>query len=110
MAAMVIAVMLGLLASTFLASARGRTASLWDAIIMLPLATSAVTLGFGYIITATFIVAIVRGSPEIRNFEPFVWLVVGLAATPSVAAWTLLARRWGVVCAYRFFLNKSNRH
>ena len=44
--------------------------------------------------------AIVRGSPEIRNFEPFVWLVVGLAAIPSVAAWTLLARRWGVVQAF----------
>jgi thiamine transport system permease protein len=51
LAAMTIAVILGVLASTFLASARGRGSSLWDAIIMLPLATSAVTLGFGYIIT-----------------------------------------------------------
>ena len=51
LAAMVIAVILGLLASTFLASARGRGTSFWDAVIMLPLATSAVTLGFGYIIT-----------------------------------------------------------
>lgn len=49
--AMIIAVLLGLLASTFLASARSRGTSLWDAIIMLPLSTSAVTLGFGYIIT-----------------------------------------------------------
>jgi thiamine transport system permease protein len=51
LAAMTLAVILGLLASTFLASARGRGSSFWDAIIMLPLATSAVTLGFGYIIT-----------------------------------------------------------
>ncbi|MGB3211702.1 MAG: iron ABC transporter permease [Desulforhopalus sp.] len=51
LAAMTIAVILGLLASTFLVSARGRTSSFWDALIMLPLATSAVTLGFGYIIT-----------------------------------------------------------
>jgi len=51
LAAMAFAVILGLLASTFLASARGRGSSFWDAIIMLPLATSAVTLGFGYIIT-----------------------------------------------------------
>jgi thiamine transport system permease protein len=55
LAAMTIAVILGLLASTFLASARERgsssSSSFWDAIIMLPLATSAVTLGFGYIIT-----------------------------------------------------------
>ncbi len=51
LAAMTVAVILGLLASTFLASTRGRGSSFWDAIIMLPLATSAVTLGFGYIIT-----------------------------------------------------------
>jgi thiamine transport system permease protein len=53
LAAMTIAVILGVLASTFLASAqeRGSSSSIWDAIIMLPLATSAVTLGFGYIIT-----------------------------------------------------------
>jgi thiamine transport system permease protein len=55
LAAMAIAVILGLLASTFLASAREQgsssSSSFWDAIIMLPLATSAVTLGFGYIIT-----------------------------------------------------------
>ena len=54
LAAMTLAVILGLLASTFLASTREQGSagsSLWDAIIMLPLATSAVTLGFGYIIT-----------------------------------------------------------
>jgi thiamine transport system permease protein len=49
--AMCLSVVLGLSASTYLASARGRNATLWDAIIMLPLATSAVTLGFGYIVT-----------------------------------------------------------
>ncbi len=51
LAAMSLAVLLGLLASTFLASAKGRGSSFWDAVIMLPLATSAVTLGFGYIIS-----------------------------------------------------------
>ena len=50
-AAMFLSVVLGLSASTYLASARGRNATLWDAVIMLPLATSAVTLGFGYIVT-----------------------------------------------------------
>ncbi len=49
--AMCLSVVLGLSASTYLASARGRNATFWDAIIMLPLATSAVTLGFGYIVT-----------------------------------------------------------
>jgi len=49
--AMCLSVVLGLFASSYLASARGRSAGFWDAIIMLPLATSAVTLGFGYIVT-----------------------------------------------------------
>jgi len=62
--AMVLAVSLGVMASSFLASDRGGKAydvrfqglrgsstTVWDALIMLPLATSAVTLGFGYIIT-----------------------------------------------------------
>lgn len=56
--------------------------------------------GFGYVITATFIVAIVRSSSEIRIMEPYVWLVVGLAAIPSVAGWTMLARRYGVTRAF----------
>ncbi len=51
LAAMVAAVALGLSAALFLASARGRSTAFWDAVIMLPLATSAVTLGFGYIIS-----------------------------------------------------------
>ncbi|MFH0785313.1 MAG: iron ABC transporter permease [Pseudomonadota bacterium] len=51
LAAMVAAVILGLAAAVFLASSRGKAASFWDAVIMLPLATSAVTLGFGYIIS-----------------------------------------------------------
>lgn len=51
LAAMTLALTLGLLAATFLASSKGRAASFWDALLMLPLATSAVTLGFGYIVT-----------------------------------------------------------
>jgi thiamine transport system permease protein len=51
LATMVLAALLGLLASTFLASSKTKGVSFWDALIMLPLATSAVTLGFGYVIT-----------------------------------------------------------
>ncbi len=50
-AAMILALVMGLLASIFLASSKKNSSSFWDAFIMLPLATSAVTLGFGYIIT-----------------------------------------------------------
>jgi len=53
--------------------------------------------GFGYVITATFIVAIVRSTPSIAPLEPAIWVVVGLAAAPSVILWTWLARRFGIV-------------
>ena len=56
--------------------------------------------GFGYIVTATFLVAIVRDARYDRAFEPVVWLVVGLTAAPSVAVWTWAARRVGIGRAF----------
>ena len=56
--------------------------------------------GVGYVVTATFLVAIVRGSPEVAHLEPVVWLAVGLSTIPSVALWTALGRRLGVYPAY----------
>lgn len=74
----------------------GSGARLW------PLVTAYGLFGFGYIITATFIVAIVRAAPrgggaDLAAIEPLVWLVVGLAAVPSVALWTALGRRYGIL-------------
>lgn len=56
--------------------------------------------GFGYVITATFLVAIVRETPAIRALEPVIWIVVGLAAAPSVMAWTWIGRRFGTSTAF----------
>lgn len=56
--------------------------------------------GFGYVITGTFLVAIVRGSPAIRSLEPLVWIVVGMAGLPSVVFWTGVGERIGIVRAF----------
>jgi MFS family permease len=56
--------------------------------------------GFGYVITATFLVAIMRGRPELHPYEPVAWLAVGLAAVPSVSLWLAVARRLGLERGY----------
>jgi predicted MFS family arabinose efflux permease len=56
--------------------------------------------GFGYVITATFLVQLVRTSPEIAPLEPFIWVIVGLAGMPSVAIWAAIGRRIGVGHGY----------
>ena len=56
--------------------------------------------GFGYIITATFLVTIVRLTDEVRALEPWVWILFGLAAIPSVAFWTRLGERIGIMNAF----------
>jgi len=56
--------------------------------------------GFGYVITATFIVAIVRGEPALKAFEPMAWLVVGLAGAPSVWLWMTISGRTGMMRGY----------
>jgi predicted MFS family arabinose efflux permease len=52
--------------------------------------------GFGYIVTATFLVAIVRQGEAGRQFEALVWLVTGLAGIPSVWLWNRVARHAGL--------------
>jgi predicted MFS family arabinose efflux permease len=56
--------------------------------------------GFGYVITATFLVAIVRATPSIRALEPVIWVMVGIAAAPSVLLWTWLGRRIGIPAGF----------
>lgn len=50
-------------------------------------------LGFGYVITATFIVVMVRSRPEWKPYEMLVWCIVGLAAAPSNWFWQRLSER-----------------
>lgn len=51
--------------------------------------------GFGYVVTATFIVAIVNTIPGLEGKGNLVFLVIGLAAAPSCIAWDFIARRIG---------------
>jgi predicted MFS family arabinose efflux permease len=57
-------------------------------------------VGFGYVVTATFLVAIVRSCEAARGIEPVVWLVVGLTAVPSVAVWARLGSVFGLRLAF----------
>ena len=56
--------------------------------------------GFGYVITATFIVDMVRGTAALAHLEPYIWVLFGLSAVPSVAMWAGLGQRWGVLRVY----------
>ena len=56
--------------------------------------------GFGYVVTATFLVAIVRLGEGDRLYEAWVWLATGLAGIPSVWLWNRIASRVGLFRAY----------
>lgn len=51
--------------------------------------------GFGYVITATFLVLMLRQLPEGRAWENLAWCVVGLVAAPSNWFWGKVAMRVG---------------
>ncbi len=53
-------------------------------------------LGFGYVITATFLVAMARELPGSAWLEPLSWIVVGATAAPSVPLGQWLAARFGL--------------
>jgi predicted MFS family arabinose efflux permease len=56
--------------------------------------------GFGYVITATFLVSLLRAAPALRPLELVIWVVFGFAAAPSVAVWTWVATRVGTSVAF----------
>ena len=51
--------------------------------------------GWGFVISATFIVTIVERQPLLHGQGPWAWLLVGLSATPAVFLWDRVARRFG---------------
>ena len=57
--------------------------------------TSYFAAGWGFVISATFTVAIVEREPALAGVGPLAWALVGLAAMPAVFIWDLVARRVG---------------
>ncbi len=51
--------------------------------------------GLGYIVTGTFLVAIVNQMPGLDGFGSATWIVVGVAAIPSGVLWVLFGSRIG---------------
>ena len=84
---LVFSVIIGLSAAQFLALSTGRISALFDPIFMLPLSTSAVTLGFG------FIIALDRPPLNLRTSLLLVPLAHTLVAFPFVVRSVLPALR-----------------
>ncbi len=51
--------------------------------------------GLGYVVNATFLVIVLKGTPGLGNVGLFAWVVVGLAGIPSTVLWGLATRRIG---------------
>lgn len=55
--------------------------------------------GVGYVVSATYIVAIVERVPALSGHGPWIWVMLGVAATPACFVWDRIARRVGDVPA-----------
>ncbi|PUE43610.1 YbfB/YjiJ family MFS transporter [Limnohabitans sp. Hippo3] len=62
---------------------------------MLIMAGSYFAAGWGFVISATFTVAIVEREPALAGQGALAWALVGLAAMPAVFVWDKVARRLG---------------
>jgi predicted MFS family arabinose efflux permease len=51
--------------------------------------------GFGYVVSVTFIVAIVNQLPGLAGWGNLVFLAIGIGAAPACINWDLIARRTG---------------
>lgn len=55
--------------------------------------------GVGFVVSATFIVAILVQTPAFAGHGSWVWVLVGLTAIPSTFAWDRLSNRLGLIRA-----------
>lgn len=53
--------------------------------------------GFGFVVSATFIVAILEKLPELSGVGSWIWVLIGLAAAPSTFLWDKVAIRIGQI-------------
>ena len=67
---------------------------------VVPLVLAYGLFGLGYVVTATFLGAIIRATPDLRAIEPYTWFVVGVAAAFSVGPWLRIAGRGGTLTAF----------
>lgn len=55
--------------------------------------------GVGYVVSGTFLVAIVARETAVRGVGDLVWIVAGIAAIPAAPLWDRIARRTGDIPA-----------
>lgn len=55
--------------------------------------------GLGYIVSMTFLPAIIRATPGLEGFAAWSWVILGLAVIPSSLCWSWLAQHRGAVPA-----------
>ena len=71
---------------------------------LLTMAASYFAAGWGFVISATFIVAMVEREPALAGKGTWAWAMVGLAALPAVFVWDRVARRigdtWALLLAF----------
>jgi predicted MFS family arabinose efflux permease len=79
-------------------AARARSVALGRQLIRLAIGYG--LFGFGYVITATFLVTMVRTNSVARPLEPLIWIMFGAAAAPSVLLWNRIAGRVGIPGAF----------
>ncbi|MGO4047885.1 YbfB/YjiJ family MFS transporter [Staphylococcus pseudintermedius] len=62
----------------------------------IPFAIAYFCEGAGYIITGTFLVAIVKTMPTLSEYAALSWMFVGFGAIPATVLWSMIGQRIGI--------------